>query len=48
MITDTALFRYEQYHTMDDMPDKIKYDRFARVVSGIARVVKEIATDGNQ
>ena len=46
MITDTALFRYEQYHTMEDTPDKIDYDRTARVVEGISRVVIELATDG--
>ena len=43
MITDTALFRYEQYHTMEDTPDKIDYDRTARVVEGISRVVSELA-----
>jgi len=46
MITDTALFRYEQYHTMEDTPDKIDYDRTARVVEGITRVLKEITIDG--
>lgn len=43
MITDTAPFRYEHYHTPDDTPDKIDYDRTARVVAGIGRVVKELA-----
>jgi len=42
MITDTALFRYEHYHSLKDTPDKIKYDRMARVVSGIAQVVAEL------
>ena len=46
MVTDTALFRYKQYHTMDDTPDKIDYDRTARVVEGISRVVSELAADG--
>lgn len=46
MITDTALFRYKQYHTMENTHDKIDYDRKARVVEGISRVVIELA--GNQ
>jgi hypothetical protein len=43
MITDTAPFRYPHYHTPHDTPDKIDYDRTARVVAGIARVVRELA-----
>ena len=46
MITDTALFRYEQYHTMEDTPDKIDYNRTARVVEGISRIVGELASNG--
>jgi Zn-dependent M28 family amino/carboxypeptidase len=43
MVTDTALFRYEYYHSPEDTPEKITYDRMARVVGGIARVVGELA-----
>jgi Zn-dependent M28 family amino/carboxypeptidase len=43
MVTDTALFRYAPYHTAADTPDKLDYDRTARVVSGLARVVSELA-----
>ena len=43
MITDTALFRYLHYHTGEDTPDKLQYDRFARATAGIARMVQEIA-----
>ncbi len=43
MVTDTALFRYEHYHTADDTPDKIDYARTARVVTGLSRVVAELA-----
>jgi Zn-dependent M28 family amino/carboxypeptidase len=42
MITDTALFRYPYYHTGEDTPDKVDYERTARVVSGIARVIIEL------
>lgn len=45
MITDTVPFRYEYYHTINDTPDKLDYDRMARVVSGIARVVAEIGNE---
>jgi Zn-dependent M28 family amino/carboxypeptidase len=43
MITDTALFRYNHYHSPGDTPDKIKFARMARVVSGITQVVAELA-----
>ena len=43
MITDTAPFRYPHYHTPQDTPDRIDYDRFARVVMGVARVVEDLA-----
>lgn len=43
MVTDTALFRYVHYHTADDTPDKIDYARMARVVTGISRVVADLA-----
>ncbi|MBC8023321.1 MAG: M28 family peptidase [Burkholderiales bacterium] len=35
MITDTAPFRYPHYHTAQDTPDKIDYERLARVVRGL-------------
>jgi hypothetical protein len=43
MVTDTALFRYAPYHTSADTPEKIDYERTARVVAGLARVVAELA-----
>jgi Zn-dependent M28 family amino/carboxypeptidase len=43
MVTDTALFRYEPYHTAADTPDKVCFDRAARVVAGLARVVVDLA-----
>ena len=43
MITDTAPFRYPYYHTPEDTPDKLDFARMARVVSGVAEVVKELA-----
>jgi peptidase M28-like protein len=43
MVTDTAPFRYPWYHTSRDTPDKLEYDRMARVVSGLEKVVRELA-----
>jgi Zn-dependent M28 family amino/carboxypeptidase len=43
MVTDTALFRYRPYHTSEDTPEKIRYDRMARVVAGLAGVVIDLA-----
>ena len=42
MITDTALFRYPHYHATTDTPDKLDYDRFALVVSGVEKMIEEI------
>jgi len=39
MVTDTAPFRYPYYHTTGDIPDKVDYERLARVVLGLERVV---------
>jgi Zn-dependent M28 family amino/carboxypeptidase len=43
MITDTAIFRYPHYHRRSDTPDKLDYDRMSRAVSGISRVVADLA-----
>jgi len=40
MITDTAPFRYPHYHSATDTPDKLDYDRFALVVSGMKKVIE--------
>jgi len=43
MVTDTAPFRYPHYHTPDDTIDKIDFDRMARVVGGMSKVVETLA-----
>ena len=43
MVTDTAPFRYPHYHTEEDKPDKLDYDRLARVMTGLVQVVEELA-----
>ena len=40
MVTDTAPFRYPYYHTPADTPDKVDYDRLARVVSGLGALLR--------
>jgi len=40
MVTDTAPFRYPYYHSANDTPDKLDYDRFTLVVSGMQKVIE--------
>jgi len=42
MVTDTAMFRYPDYHEPSDTTDKIDFERLARVVRGLANVVIEL------
>jgi len=43
MISDTAPYRNPFYHTAQDTPDTLDYDRTARVVDGLAHVVRALA-----
>lgn len=43
MVTDTAPFRYAEYHTARDVPDRVDFERLARVVAGLAHVVARFA-----
>ncbi|GJL70273.1 MAG: hypothetical protein NPIRA06_29080 [Nitrospirales bacterium] len=43
MVTDTALFRDPNYHTSNDTPDHIHFDHFARVVTGLQHVIRDLA-----
>lgn len=43
MVTDTAFYRYPDYHTAEDTPERLGCDHTARVVSGLARVIAELA-----
>ena len=44
MVTDTAPFRYPHYHEATDTPDKLDYDRFALVVSGMEKVIEALVS----
>jgi Peptidase family M28 len=41
MITDTAPFRYPHYHTLEDSIDKIDFEKLARVVTGVSKVIRD-------
>jgi hypothetical protein len=43
MVTDTAPFRYPAYHSHNDRPELVQYERMARVVSGLQAVIVEMA-----
>lgn len=43
MITDTAVFRYPYYHRAHDTPDKVNFQRMARLYSGLHAVVGTLA-----
>jgi Zn-dependent M28 family amino/carboxypeptidase len=43
MVTDTAPFRYPHYHLEGDTPDKVDFDRCARVIDGVEHVVRDLA-----
>lgn len=40
MITDTAFFRYSHYHTPADTPEKLDYERMARVIGGVRKIIE--------
>lgn len=43
MVTDTALYRNACYHTEEDTPETLDYERMARVVEGLVSVIGDLA-----
>ncbi|MDP2341357.1 MAG: M28 family peptidase [Deltaproteobacteria bacterium] len=43
MVTDTAPFRFKEYHRHDDTPDKVDGPKLARVTRGLQGVVVDLA-----
>jgi Peptidase family M28 len=43
MITDTAPYRYAHYHLPSDTPEKVDYDKLARITNGLWLVVRDLA-----
>ena len=42
MVTDTAFYRYPHYHLPSDTPEKLDYQRMARVTLGLSSMLKEL------
>jgi Zn-dependent M28 family amino/carboxypeptidase len=45
MITDTAPFRYPEYHSLRDTPDKVDYEKMVYVVKGMKKVIETLLED---
>jgi hypothetical protein len=43
MLTDTAPFRYAEYHTAQDLPERVTRREFARAAHGIVEAVRRLA-----
>jgi hypothetical protein len=43
MVTDTAPFRYAEYHTPGDTADRVRFSHLARVVAGLEAVIADLA-----
>ena len=43
MVTDTAFFRNDRYHTKEDTPQTLDYERMAKVVDGVHAAVRDLA-----
>ena len=46
MLTDTAPYRYAEYHTPEDLPDRINGPEFARAAHGIIEAVRRLTRGG--
>jgi len=42
MVTDTALYRYPYYHTPEDTPEKVNYDKLARITIGLEHTIRDL------
>ena len=42
MITDTAPYRYPHYHSSEDTPDKVDYDKMVYVVQGLEKMLEDL------
>ncbi len=42
MVTDTALFRYRHYHRPTDTPDKVDYEKLARITLGLEQTLRDL------
>lgn len=42
MVTDTALYRYPHYHSPQDTPDKVDFDKMVYVVQGLEKMLEDL------
>jgi len=42
MITDTAFYRNKKYHGANDTPDRLDYNRMAKVIVGVFEAIKKL------
>lgn len=42
MVTDTALYRYPYYHTPEDTPEKVDYNKLARITFGLEKTIRQL------
>ena len=47
MVTDTAPYRYDDYHLVSDTAEKLEYDHMSRVTMGLARVIDAVVNGGS-
>lgn len=47
MVTDTAFYRYEAYHTANDTPEKLNYSAMAQVVEGLFHALRTLELPDN-
>lgn len=45
MVTDTAFYRYPHYHLPSDTPEKLDYERMARVTLGLADMLQDLSSE---
>lgn len=45
MVTDTAPYRYREYHSAEDRPGNINYPRMAKVVEGLTELIADFASE---
>ncbi len=47
MITDTAPYRYPYYHSVQDTPDKVEYDKMVPLVRGLEAMLRQLLTEAD-
>lgn len=45
MVTDTAFYRYDAYHSAEDTPEKLDYASMAKVVEGLFHAMEALAAE---